>query len=322
MQPRELPMQFPYFLDKYGIIKRKQAFGSVSMKKFFCIMIALILCSSLFACSENTANPEIVATTYPVAQFTSALCVNTELTVGQLITENISCLHDYSLQARQMQILESSELVVISGAGLEDFIDDDLLENKNILDSSIGISLLCADDTQSQHNTDHQHEQDSHIWLSIENASVMAQNICNGLKRAYPEYTAVFEKNLEKLQLQFQELALYAETQLKSLSCRKIITFHDGFSYMAQEFQLEILRAIEEESGSEASAKELIELIDLINEHKIPAIFTESNGSTAAAEIISSQTGLKNYPLDTAMAHLDYFSAMKHNIDTLKEALG
>ena len=44
--------------------------------------------------------------------------------------------------------------------------------------------------------------------------------------------------------------------------------------------------------------------------------------STAAAEIISSQTGLKYYPLDTAMAHLDYFSAMKHNIDTLKEALG
>lgn len=291
------------------------------MKKFFCVMIALILCSSLFACSENTANPEIVATTYPVAQFTSALCVNTGLSVGQLITENISCLHDYTLQARQMQILESSELVVISGAGLEDFIDDGLLQNKNILDSSIGISLLCADDTHFEHSTDHQHEQDSHIWLSIENASVMAQNICNGLMRVYPEHTTIFKKNLEKLQLQFQELGLYAKTQLKSLSCRQIITFHDGFSYMAQEFQLEILRAIEEEAGSEASAKELITLIDLVKSHKLPAVFIEQNGSAAAAEIIVSETNIRCFALDMAMSDRDYFEAMKHNIDTLKEAL-
>ena len=45
------------------------------------------------------------------------------------------------------------------------------------------------------------------------------------------------------------------KTSLESLSCRELITFHDGFSYFADAFDLTILRAMEEEAGSEASAR-------------------------------------------------------------------
>ena len=78
---------------------------------------------------------------------------------------------------------------------------------------------------------------------------------------------------------------------------------------------------MEEESGSEASAKELIELIGLVNDNHLPAVFTEVNGSTAAAEIIAKETGVKIYTLDMAMAGDSYFTAMYHNINTVKEAL-
>ena len=79
---------------------------------------------------------------------------------------------------------------------------------------------------------------------------------------------------------------------------------------------------MEEESGSEASAKELIQLITLTREHNLPAIFTEQNGSTSAADILSRETGAKEYILDMAMAGDSYFDAMYRNIDTIKEALG
>ena len=117
------------------------------------------------------------------------------------------------------------------------------------------------------------------------------------------------------------ELQLYGETELKDLSCRELITFHDGFAYLAQAFDLTILEAIEEESGSEASAAELIHLIDLIRHHNLPAVFTETNGSTSAAQIICTETGAKPFCLDMAMSGEDYFQAMYHNIQTLKEAL-
>ena len=82
-----------------------------------------------------------------------------------------------------------------------------------------------------------------------------------------------------------------------------------------------VLKAVEEESGSEASAAELIELIKLINEHRLPAIFTETNGSTSAAGVVAAETGVKNFCLDMAMAGDSYFEAMYHNINTVKEAL-
>ena len=101
-----------------------------------------------------------------------------------------------------------------------------------------------------------------------------------------------------------------------------MITFHDGFGYFAESFGLTILKAVEEESGSEASAKEIIELIHLINDYQLPVIFTEKNGSSACAEIISREAGVPVYSLDMAMSGDSYFDAMYHNINTLKEALG
>ena len=83
-----------------------------------------------------------------------------------------------------------------------------------------------------------------------------------------------------------------------------------------------MLAAVEEESGSEASAKELIALIQLVRAHQLPAVFTEINGSPSAASVISSETGAKIYSLDMAMASDSYFTAMYHNIDTIQEALG
>ena len=100
-----------------------------------------------------------------------------------------------------------------------------------------------------------------------------------------------------------------------------MITFHDGFGYFADAFDLHILEAIEEESGSEASAQELKEMITLVRDHQLPAVFTEVNGSASAADIIASETGTKVYSLDMAMAGNDYFDAMYRNIDTIREAM-
>ena len=121
--------------------------------------------------------------------------------------------------------------------------------------------------------------------------------------------------------LQLQDLQNYAETQLRDLSSRELITFHDGFSYLAQAFDLQILAAVEEESGAETSAKELIRLIELVQQHDLGAIFTEQNGSTASAAIISRETGARTFTLDMAISGNDYFAAMYHNIQTIREAL-
>ena len=150
----------------------------------------------------------------------------------------------------------------------------------------------------------------------------MAENICEGLSQRYPQYAALFQENLTGLQTDLNALQTYGQEQLESLACRDLITFHDGFSYFADCFGLHILEAVEEESGREASAKELIHLIEEVEHHNLPAIFTEKSGSVSAAGIIARETGCESFTLDMAMAGDSYFEAMYHNINTTKEALG
>lgn len=294
--------------------------------KFWKIILTAALAALLCGCAPKADYAPIAATTLPVWDFTSRLCGGTPLAVTRLVTEQVSCLHDYSLNVRQVKAAEAAQVVVISGAGLEDFLDDLLLDVPTI-DASQGISLLHSDEAHEEeehhHEEDgHHHEEDPHIWLSPENAQVMAQNICDGLSRQYPDYEDTFRANLGKLLSQLETLQSYGEEQLSGLQCRELIPFHDGFSYFAQAFHLTILESVEEESGSEASAKDLIHLTELVRDHNLPAIFTEVSGSDSAAQVIARETGCKVYALDMAMSGDSYFEAMYHNIDTIREALG
>ena len=282
------------------------------------LVIALLL--GLMGCSAAEEPPQIIATTKPVYDFTRQLCAGTELSVGLLISDNVSCLHDYSLSVEQARNAEAAEMIVLSGAGLEDFMSELLSGCDSVIDSSAGVPLLeCAQ--PHEHGHDHHHEADAHIWLAPKNARIMVQNICDGLSAAYPQYTEVFRQNLTELEFALDHLQAYGEKELSTLSCREMVTFHDGFGYFASAFDLTIAAAIEEESGSETSARELIHLIELIGQHNIPAVFTEVNGSVSASGIISAEIGVSVHTLDMGMGG-DYFEIMYRNIDTVKEALG
>lgn len=295
------------------------------MKNISRFLILTMLCLSLVGCA-SAPEAQIAATTAPVWQFTTMLCEGTPLTVSRVVTESVSCLHDYTLTVSQMKRIESAELIVISGAGLEEFMDD-VLADRQVVDASEDIPMLESDthhhheDEDEEEEHDHHHEHDPHIWLSPVNARMMARNICSGLSEHYPEYADIFQTNLTELDEQLRQLQTYGEEALADLSCLDLITFHDGFAYLADCFDLHIIRAMEEESGSEASAQELIELIEEVEHHSLPAVFTEVNGSVSAASVICAETGIDSFALDMAMAGDDYFASMYHNIDTLKEAL-
>jgi len=270
------------------------------------ILIVLLLC----ACAPRQSGAaEIAATTRPVAQFAEALLDGTDLTVTLLVSEPVSCLHDYTLSVGQAEQAEKAKLILLSGAGLETFLSD-LIRDKDVVDCAEGIELLTGDEGL-----------DPHYWLDPALAKVMAENLAAGLTQRYPAHGETIAANLAALERRLDDLAAYGKEQTASVTHRDLITFHDGFSYFARSLDLTVLAAMEEEAGSEPSAADLIQIVSLVREYDVPCVFTEANGSDSAARVVSGETGAKIRTLSTALGEDDYFTAMTRNYDTIREAL-
>ena len=287
-------------------------YGAFQMKqRIFAILLALALLLSGCAAQKSKPSADILATTAPVAQIVGAITAGTDLTVATLISEPVSCVHDYALSVDQMRAVEQAKHIVISGAGLEEFIAD-VLTSRAVIDASEGLALLPGEEGES----------DPHTWLAPENMIAMTHTVETALAAEYPQHAALFAENADIWCGKLDELQSYGEQHLADLSCRRLVTFHDGFAYFAKAFDLEIAASMEIEAGSEPSARELEEIISLLQDQNIPAVFTEINGTADAAELVARETGCAVFSLDTAISSANYLSAMTQNIDTIKEALG
>ena len=351
-------------------------------KKLLALCFSLLFALSLAGCAgrgeaAGDGTWDLCATTYPVYLFTCEVVKGVEgVTVTPMVNQAVSCLHDYTLTVKDMKTLEQADVILLSGAGLEESMEDALetVADTPQIDCSENISLLAgeghdhdhdhgdgddhdaevhedehdhdaevredehehdAEAHEDEHNHEdehafghtHSHETDPHLWLDPANAAAMVDNIAHHLSELDPDHSALYLENAERAAEKLT--AAYGELQasLSSLPCREMITFHDGFSYFANAFDLEIVRAIEEEAGSEASARAITGIVDEIRFHHLPAIFTEKNGASATAEMIQRECGVTIAQLDLMMSGplenngVDtYLTLLSDNIHSILEA--
>lgn len=299
------------------------------MKRLFCLLLGLSLLFSGCGAQNTTKQEEVVAvaaTTYPVYLLTQAVIEGVEgVEVSLVIDQEVSCLHNYTLTMQDMVRVEQADVLVLNGAGMEDFLED-VLTDRTIIDSSEGIELLCPEDDHDHgHDHDgHHHDQDPHFWMDPLKAAEMAQNIAQGLAELDPGNGEHYLAN-----------AVAAAQTLTSFHAElradlgeghyDLVTFHDGFGYFAAAFGMHLLAAVEEEEGSEASAKTIVEITELVVEHGIPAVFTEENGSDATTKVICRECGIETYALSMGMSGdgggLEaYMAVIRGNIETILEA--
>ena len=314
------------------------------MKKRLSAMLAAILLFLFAGCSSSSAldkeeSLHVLATTYPVYLFASAVTQDVEgVEVTLLVNSQTSCLHDYTLTVTDMKAIERADVIVMNGVGLEDFMSDALAQSEAmVIDCSEGIDLLPALEHAGHDGHDHEEEYDPHIWMDPGRAARMVENIGSGLALADPGHAQSYTEQAQSASFLLQNRKSVLRDGIASdqpdmqLPHRELITFHDGFQYFADAFDLTILKAIEEEEGSEASAADIREIVSLIGEYRLPAIFTEKNGSDFTAQAISREPGIQVHTLDMLMSGPTggsesplslYDEAITANIRTIINALG
>ena len=301
-------------------------------KRLLPLFLAFLL---LAACAPAQTVPRprltVTATTYPIYLFATAVTDGIEgVEVRQMINQPTACLHDYTLTVTDMKALEGADVVILNGAGLEDFLSDALGQTDSlVIDCSEQLEVHAPDEhSEADDHQDHDHgdEGDPHLWMDPRNAVHMLEALSDGLSEADPEHADTYAANRDAAVRRVEEAYRADLGRLTGLLNRNLITFHDGFHYFADAFHLTLLKAIEEEEGAETSAREINEIVALVETYHLPAIFTERNGSGATAGAISRETGVAVYPLSLIMSGdgtgiEPYLAAMSANVDTVLEAL-
>ena len=258
---------------------------------------------------------------YPVYCFATAVTEGAQgVEVELLVNQQTSCLHDFTLTVNDMKLLEGADAVVMNGAGLEDFLSDAMSQlSAAVIDCSEGVKLLPLPE-------DDGHGHDPHIWMDPARAAVMVDNIAAGLSALDGENAGLYADNAARAGEELQALLDRWSGAFDPQDPPRLITFHDGFGYLADAFGLDILRSIEEEEGSEVSARELAELEELIRAENLPAIFTEVNGSDASARALARDTGAEVYALSLCMSGEEsglapYLAAIEGDLTTVRDAM-
>ena len=216
---------------------------------------------------ESNNKLTIVTSFYPMYISTLNIVKDIpDVEVINMTAPQTGCLHDYSLSTKDLKTLSSADIFVINGAGMESFLDDviDEYSDLKIIEASNGISLI--EDTD--------HDVNPHVWVSISKNIEEVSNIAKELSAFDPNHASEYEANADAYIAKLENLRTEMHAALDNVNNKDIITFHEAFPYFAEEFNLNIAGVIEVEPDSEPSAKEVENIISIINEKLDSQIFS------------------------------------------------
>jgi len=261
---------------------------------------------------------KIVASFYPMYIMAKNVAKDVPgVSVQNLTPPLTGCLHDYTVTTNDMKKLADAQVFVANGAGMESFLDKIVSGHSNIkiIQLAGSIPLIKGEGNEGDN---------PHLWVSISNAIIQVKNLGKAMGESDPSHKELYAKNTADYVAKLEALRQKMHAELAPYEGRAIITFHEAFPYFAQEFGLKISAVIEREPGSEPSAKELAETINLIKNNGILPLFSEPQYPAAAAQTIAEETGAKVYVLDPALIGPDdynaYINIMEDNLKVLKQA--
>ena len=190
--------------------------------------------------------------------------------------------------------------------------------------------LVSGEDVHGEHEKEDEHDghdhggQDPHIWLNPVYAQLQAKNIANALSNSDPTNKNYYQSNAEMYIKELDSLDSKIRTDLSG--CRTdFITFHNAFSYFAEEYGLtqHTIVASTDPHG-DVTPKTLEKIISTAKKLNIKVIFAEESTSTKTSQVIADEIGGKVLvlsPLEVVSDEEDYVSKMTQNLENLREAL-
>lgn len=215
--------------------------------------------------------------------------------------------HDLELSARDVQALRDADLVLYLGGGFQPALERALASR-----SSPSLDLLPQPAAASGRI-------DPHVWLDPLSYASMARRVGRRLGRP----SAAFAARAEQLDRDFRE-------GLRGCLRRDVVTSHAAFGHLAERYDLRQLALTGISPEAEPSPRDLEALVEAVRSSEATTVFFETlvppdlartvaREADASTAVLNPLEGLTDEELARGE---DYFSVMRRNLETLREALG
>jgi manganese/zinc/iron transport system substrate-binding protein len=300
-------------------------------KRVFAVLSAAVI--SLTATAALAQEKlEVVATTGMIAD--AAREVGGDLVeVRALMGPGIDP-HAYRQTRTDIVAAANADIVLWHGlyleAQMEDFLRE-LGESRPVVAVAEALprNLLIAHD-------DYEDRFDPHVWMNPSLWSRVVLEIRDALIDVRPEAESAFRANAEAHLEELADLAQYTTRVLSTVPAesRVLVTAHDAFNYFGSAYGFEVAGIQGISTESEAGLQRISDLVDLLVDRKVRAVFVESSVSDRNIRALVEGAASRGHEVviggelfSDAMGEAGtyegtYIGMIDHNATTIAAALG
>ncbi len=205
------------------------------------------------------------------------------------ITKPGAEIHGYEPTPSDLVAARDSNLILSNGLGLEAWFEQFLRNMGDIPAVTLSEGVTPIEIGGGAYDG----RPNPHAWMSLENALIYIDNIEKALAEHDPEHAELYHANAaayrEKVTATIGPLREAARALPEE--DRWLVTSEGAFSYLARDFGLSELYLWPINADAQGTPQQVRRVVDLIKEHYIPVVFSESTISDRPAKQIAAETG-------------------------------
>ncbi len=247
----------------------------------------------------------IAAIALPVAAQAERMKVVTTFTVIADIARNVAGeaadvesitrpnaeIHEYSPTPGDIMRAQDADLILWNGLNLETWFQR-FFENLSDVPSVVvseGVEPMSI--AQGPYTG----KPNPHAWMSPSDVLIYVENIRAAFAETDPENAETYAANAAAYARQIEATVTPIRERLASIpeNQRWLVTSEGAFSYLARDFGLKELYLWPINADSQGTPQQIRNVIDVVRENAIPAVFSESTVSRDPAMQVARETGAK-----------------------------
>jgi len=262
-----------------------------AMLRFVPILLILVWCGVANAQTPKPAAPlKIGVTLHPYYSWTANVVGNLPgYEVRALLPGDIDA-GDYQPRPQDIKRLADLDIVIVNGIGHDDFIFPMLKASGNTRATVVRVNAETPM-IRAGRGTG----VNSHTFISFSNAIQQTYAIQRALARLRPQDAVALQQNAAEYARRLRTIKAKAASQLADAKITRVVTVHDGYGYLLQEFGLEVAGVVQPSHGLTPSAAELRDMVALLKREKITVVFSEATFPAPLLKVLRDEAGVNVY---------------------------